>query len=155
MKSEKSEIEIREAESAEWQVIAGFQIKMAKETEDELLDSDTVSGGVQAVFNNPELGRYYVAEAEGQIIASLMITYEWSDWRNATVWWLQSVYVIPAYRNMGVFRQMYQYIQQLAIQRRDVSGIRLYMVSENYTAGQVYQKMGMDGKKYRMFEWMK
>jgi GNAT superfamily N-acetyltransferase len=155
MKSEKSEIEIREAESAEWQVIAGFQIKMAKETEDELLDSDIVSEGVQAVFNNPELGRYYVAEAEGHIIASLLITCEWSDWRNAFVWWLQSVYVIPAYRKMGVFRKMYRHIQQQAIQRRDVAGIRLYMVSENHTAGQVYQKMGMDGKKYRMFEWMK
>jgi predicted GNAT family acetyltransferase len=96
-----------------------------------------------------------VAEAEGHIIASLLITYEWSDWRNATVWWIQSVYVIPAYRNIGVFTQMYQHIQQQAIQRRDVAGIRLYMVSENHTAGQVYQKMGMDGKKYRMFEWMK
>jgi GNAT superfamily N-acetyltransferase len=155
MKSEKSEIEIREAESAEWQVIAGFQIKMAKETEDELLDSDIVSEGVQAVFNNPELGRYYVAEAEGQIIASLLITYEWSDWRNATVWWIQSVYVIPQFRKKGVFRRMYAYIRSQVSSRDDVSGIRLYMVSHNTNAGQVYEKLGMDGKKYRMFEWMK
>lgn len=155
MKSEKSEIQVREAAPEEWKVIAGFQLEMAKETEGELLDKDIVRAGVQAVFEKPQLGSYYVAEAKGQIIASLMITYEWSDWRNATVWWIQSVYVIPQFRKKGVFRRMYAYIRYQVSSRDDVSGIRLYMVSHNTIAGQVYEKLGMDGKKYRMFEWMK
>ncbi len=155
MMKKKPEILIRAAKASEREIIAGFQVEMAKETEDIALDITTINAGVQAVFDNPHLGCYYVAAIEGRNIASLLITYEWSDWRAASVWWIQSVYVTPEYRRMGVFSQMYNYIKSMVIERTDVKGIRLYMVSRNKTAGRVYEKLGMNGDKNKMFEWLK
>jgi GNAT superfamily N-acetyltransferase len=149
------EVLMRAAKPSEREIIAGFQIEMAKETEDIVLGKSTINAGVQAVFDNPFLGCYYVAEIEGRIIASLLITYEWSDWRAASVWWIQSVYVTPEYRRMGVFSSMYNFTKSKVLALDDVKGIRLYMVSRNNTAGRVYENLGMDGQKNRMFEWLK
>lgn len=147
--------DIRQAEKRDADLIIEFQKRMAKETEDLDLDSQTSAKGVKAVFNDPAKGVYYLAEIDNRPQASLMITYEWSDWRNAWVWWIQSVYVQPDYRKKGVFREMYSHIKQLAEQRSDVAGLRLYVDLNNKPANKVYEKIGMDGDHYRLFEAMK
>jgi GNAT superfamily N-acetyltransferase len=149
------EIRIKKALPTNWQTIANFQLLMAKETEDIDLDWDTVSKGVKAVFDNPGLGQYFIAESEGKIVASLMTTFEWSDWRNKMVWWLQSVYILPDYRRMGIFRKMYGHIQQLVLKNENVSGIRLYVDLSNANARKTYEAVGMDGEHYQVYEWMK
>lgn len=149
------EITVRKAEPADAKIIAEFQMLMAQETEDIDLDRPTVSKGVQAIFETPGLGQYFVAEVDDKIIASLMTTFEWSDWRNSTVWWLQSVYVLTEYRQKGIFKKMYNYIKEQVLALDEVSGIRLYMVHSNHRAAKVYENVGMDGERYRMFEWMK
>jgi GNAT superfamily N-acetyltransferase len=149
------EIRIKKALPTNWQTIANFQLLMAKETEDIDLDWDTVSKGVKAVFDNPGLGQYFIAESEGKIVASLMTTFEWSDWRNKMVWWLQSVYILPDYRRMGIFRKMYEHIQQLVLKNENVSGIRLYVDLSNDNARKTYEALGMDGEHYQVYEWMK
>lgn len=156
MKNEiQPQITVREAHPSDQEAIVQFQIEMAWETEKVRLKPETIKSGVRAVFDNPHLGRYFVTENNGEVIASLMVTYEWSDWRNSLVWWLQSVYVIPQYRRHGVFRKMYEHIRSLVIENENVAGIRLYMIHHNEVAGRVYEQMGMDGNHYRLFEWMK
>lgn len=135
--------------------IVSFQVAMAKETEGVDLDRETCRTGVNAVFDDPSLGRYFVAEDEGRIIASLMITHEWSDWRAGTVWWIQSVYVIPELRGRGVYRALYDHVKQLARSDEGIRGIRLYVDRRNEDAQKVYTRLGMDGEHYVVFEWMK
>jgi ribosomal protein S18 acetylase RimI-like enzyme len=135
--------------------IAGFQLKMAIETENLKLDNETVQKGVKAVFEKPGFGQYLVAEKDGQIIASMLTTFEWSDWRNAQVWWLQSVYVIPEFRRQGIFKRMYDFVKTLAMNDENVGGIRLYVDKSNVRAQQVYKAVGMNGEHYQVFEWMK
>ncbi len=126
---------------------------MAMETEGLELKSEVITGGVMAVFHDNKKGEYYVAEENGAIVASLMITYEWSDWRNANIWWFQSVYVIPEYRRKGVFRMMYAHVKKEGI-AQGIAGLRLYVESENLRAQKTYEAMGMNGAHYRTFEWM-
>ncbi|HEX9492656.1 MAG TPA: GNAT family N-acetyltransferase [Thermoanaerobaculia bacterium] len=133
--------------------IVDFQQAMARETEEVTLDRDVVTRGVQAVFDDPSRGRYFVAEAEGRVVASLLITYEWSDWRNGVVWWIQSVYVGPEYRKRGVYAGLYSHVKQTA--DASVKGIRLYVDRRNKPAQEVYRRLGMDGDHYLVFEWMK
>lgn len=149
------ETKIRFATIEDGKIIAQFQILMAKETENVVFEKETIEKGVKAIFDDPHLGRYYVAEINGQVIACLLTTFEWSDWRNAMVWWLQSVYVLPEYRKSGVFRKMYQYVKNLVLADDNVGGIRLYMIISNDRARKAYQAMGMDGQHYQLFEWMK
>ena len=148
------EIRIREAAVRDAPSIVEFQQAMARETESIELDGSIVTRGVHAVFDDPSRGRYFVAEAEGEVIASLLITYEWSDWRNGNVWWIQSVYVRPAFRRRGVYARMYEHVKAIA-QREDVRGIRLYVDRRNAPAQDVYRRCGMDGEHYLVFEWMK
>lgn len=135
--------------------ISGFQLKMAIETENLQLETETVGKGVNAVFEKPELGQYFVAEKDGQIIASMLTTFEWSDWRNAQVWWLQSVYVIPEFRRQGIFKRMYEFVKILAENDDNVGGIRLYVDKTNVRAQEVYKAVGMNGEHYQVFECMK
>lgn len=137
------------------QIIASFQVKMAWETEAYKLDLETVSKGVEAVFQNKELGRYFVVKLNNEIIASLLTTYEWSDWRNCKVWWIQSVYVKPDYRRKGVFADLYSHIKRLAEHDENVGGIRLYVDKTNVNAQKSYNQVGMNGEHYQLFEWMK
>ena len=146
---------VREASSSDSGDIIDFQVKMAWETEMHELDRATVAKGVRAVFEDESKGKYFVLEKDGRVVASLMITFEWSDWRNALVWWIQSVYVIEEERAMGVFRKLYEHIRELVMQDESISGLRLYVDLTNTRAQQVYRRIGMNGDHYTMYEWMK
>ena len=99
-------IKIREAVKDDFMTIAGFQQKMALETEDLILNKNKVEAGVRAVFDDPSKGFYIVAEEDSAVTASMLLTFEWSDWRNGNFLWIQSLYVIPEYRKQGIFRKM-------------------------------------------------
>ena len=129
-----------------------FNIKMAAETENKILDRNTVTHGVKKVINNSEMGYYVIAKDSNKIMGSLMITYEWSDWRNGMFWWIQSVYVEKEYRKQGVYKQMYLYIKEKAKNDKLCTGIRLYVEKENHVAQSVYKKLGMDETFYKLFE---
>ncbi len=143
------------ASEAHQEFIINAQLKMARETENLSLDSNTVANGVAAVFKDPQLGYYLIAKKEEECVASLLITYEWSDWRNGTVWWIQSVYVDPAHRKKGVFKKLYQEIKNRVQNNEGVVGLRLYVDKTNQSAQKVYTKLGMNGNHYSLFEWMK
>lgn len=146
---------IKQARRTDAELIIDFQHKMAKETENLELDKSLVGKGVKAVFDDPAKGVYYLADLNGEAAASLLITYEWSDWRNAWVWWIQSVYVLPEYRRQGIFQAMYRHITKLSESRSDVGGIRLYVDLTNTRARKVYENIGMNGDHYQLFEAMK
>jgi GNAT superfamily N-acetyltransferase len=137
------------------EAIIDFQLAMAQETEDVSLDRVIVARGVHAVFAHPSHGSYFVAEADGEVIASLLITFEWSDWRNGVVWWIQSVYVRPAHRGQGVYARLYEHVRSIALADERVRGIRLYVDKRNTVAQNVYNRLGMNGEHYLVFEWMK
>jgi GNAT superfamily N-acetyltransferase len=145
----------RKATTAEIEKLVGFQIAMAEETEQVRLDRELCTAGVAAVFHDPSRGQYFVAEADGTVVASALITYEWSDWRNGQVWWIQSVYVVPEARRKGVYAGLYAHLQDLARAESDVRGLRLYVDERNTSAQKVYERLGMNGDHYRVFEWMK
>ena len=136
-------------------IIADFQIKMAKETEGLELDTSTVKNGVLSVYRDPNKGKYYVATEEDIIVASMLITREWSDWRNSCIFWLQSVYVLPEKRGNGIYKQMYHHILKQVNESNEVAGLRLYVDIKNISAREVYTKLGMNGDHYQVFEWMK
>lgn len=150
-----SQISYRKALVQDAEAIQSFQQAMAWETEKLKLDSTILARGVCAVFQNPELGQYHVCTDQETVIGSLLLTKEWSDWRNGTVWWLHSLYFKPEYRGLGLFSKMYQYVQTLAKADENIRGIRLYVDRTNEKAQAVYSKIGMDGDHYRLFEWMK
>ena len=135
--------------------IVDFQLEMAKETEGMALNHKVLAEGVMAIFDDPQKGRYFVAEKNGKVVASMMITREWSDWRNQWVYWLQSVFIVPELRGQGLFRKMYETIRQLVKEDKDVAGLRLYVDIVNKNAIKVYKALGMDGEHYKMFEWEK
>ncbi|HEY0370780.1 MAG TPA: GNAT family N-acetyltransferase, partial [Thermoanaerobaculia bacterium] len=154
-KGSRPMINYREAKPSDVAAIVDFQIAMARETEELDLDRDVCTRGVQALFEDASRGRYFVAESDGAVIASLMITYEWSDWRNGTVWWIQSVYVIPEFRRRGVYAGLYQHVKTMVEAEPSIRGIRLYVDNRNTSAQEVYARLGMEGEHYRVFEWMK
>ncbi len=145
---------VRAARPDDVETMAGFQRMMASETEGIRLDPETVAAGVRAVFDDRRKGRYWVVEDDGQVVASLLTTPEWSDWRNATVWWIQSLYVRPEYRRRGAFRMLYEHLRELVAADPGLLGIRLYVAAGNAAAQRAYEAMGMDGEHYRLFEWM-
>ncbi len=148
-------VQIRLATEEDKEVIAGFQIKMAWETERLELDPETVSLGVRSVFLDPAKGKYLVAVEGNTIIASMLLTNEWSDWRNKWFLWIQSVYVLPEKRKQGVFRLLYIFAREMVKNDENVAGLRLYVDSENKTAIATYKAIGMDGDHYKLFEWYK
>lgn len=122
------------------------------ETEDLRLDPACVHAGVSALLADSKKGIYYVAEVDGTLAGQLMITYEWSDWRNGNLWWIQSVYVRKEFRRMGVFRELFKYLEAMARQEEGVRSLRLYMHAENSTARRSYEKLGMRRTHYEVFE---
>jgi ribosomal protein S18 acetylase RimI-like enzyme len=148
-------IEIRKGQLSDRAAIAGYQIEMAWETERYKLDLPTVLEGVEAVLKNERLGIYYVATVENELVGSLLTTYEWSDWRNGTVLWIQSVYVDSRYRKLGIYARLYSYIKTLVDANEALKGIRLYVDESNSAAQEVYTRLGMNGEHYRVFEWIK
>ena len=149
--SEK-EIQIRKAEPTDIETITAFNQAMARETEGKSLDSDVAHRGVEAVFRSPDKGFYLIAEIEGEVVGSLLITYEWSDWRSGNFWWIQSVYVVRKWRRRGVYRALHQFVCETARAREDVCGIRLYVSRDNPIARQTYARLGMTQSHYDMFE---
>lgn len=154
-------ISVREATRGDIERIAEFQQAMALETEDRTLDPSTIRQGITAVFDDPRKGFYIVAVADdggagdgnaAEVVGSLLITYEWSDWSNATHWWIQSVYVDAAWRRMGVYRAMYERILSMTENRSDVCSIRLYVERANMVAQQTYRSLGMSRSHYDMYE---
>ncbi len=145
---------IRKAIFTDAPSIIDFQLRMALETENMKLVPEIVTKGVDAVFHDHSRGQYYIAESDGKVVASLLITYEWSDWRNCNVWWFQSVYVIPEFRRQGVFRKMYSHIRELA-EEQDIAGLRLYVETKNSRAQKTYEALGMSSEHYAFYEWMR
>lgn len=148
-------MKIRKAKEEDLSTIVQFQLAMALETENLQLDKATVEKGVSAAFHDLAKGQYFVTEIDGEIAASLMTTFEWSDWRNGTVYWIQSVYVKENFRRLGIYRKMYAHIQELVKNDDRVRGIRLYVDKSNIRAQKTYENTGMNGEHYQLFEWMK
>jgi GNAT superfamily N-acetyltransferase len=146
-----SPLQIRLATSADIDVLVEFNAAMARETEEKTLDSAVLRAGVAAVLAEPRRGFYLAAECAGEIAGCLMITYEWSDWRNGDWWWLQSVYVRPGHRRRGVFRALYAAVERRAAATADVIGVRLYVEQDNHRAQQTYAALGMHEEQYRMY----
>ncbi len=149
-----AETYIAEAGEKDLCFIVDAQIAMAKETEGLTLDFDTVQKGVHAVFQNPHLGKYFVASSEDQTLACLLTIPEWSDWRNGTVLWIHSVYVMPAHRKQKVFQLMYNHLKTKVETSPGLRGLRLYVDKRNAPAQAVYQKLSMTKEHYDLFEWM-
>lgn len=147
-----NEIAVRLAEPKDVDDISKFNISMALETEDKQLNADVVRRGVGGLFDRPEYGFYVVAQVGDTVAGSLMITYEWSDWRAGVFWWIQSVYVRSEYRQKGVFREMYGFLKEQALQQEYVCGFRLYVEKSNTIAQSTYQKLGLEEIYYRVYE---
>jgi ribosomal protein S18 acetylase RimI-like enzyme len=146
-------IKVRNATPADREFLARGNEAIALETEHKRLDPSTIRSGVAAVFANPGHGRYFVAEDDaGNAVGQLMITYEWSDWRDGQFWWIQSVYVLPSARRSGVFRALYDHIDGLARGTPGVIGLRLYVEADNVAARRTYERCGMHDGGYRVME---
>jgi GNAT superfamily N-acetyltransferase len=145
-------ISVRPAKAADAKLIAEYNCLLAEESESKRLDARTVAAGVTALLEAPENGRYYVAETGGRIVGQLLITYEWSDWRNGRFWWIQSVYVASAERRKGVFSALYRHVATLAKNDPRVCGLRLYVEEHNERALQTYGALGMSPAGYRVME---
>jgi GNAT superfamily N-acetyltransferase len=143
---------VRAAVEADAPAIAAFNAAMAAETEDLGLDRQKLEQGVEAVFCDPAKGFYVVAESDSGVIGCLMVTYEWSDWRNAWFWWIQSVYIVPAERGKKVYSRMYDFVKDLAGSKGGVCGFRLYVENSNVNAQKVYKAVGMTASHYQMYE---
>lgn len=147
---------------APWQVRAAgdgdvarlrdWAIAMARETEDKALDPATVEAGIRAVLSEPRRGAYFVAERDGVPAGTLMLTYEWSDWRNGDWWWIQSVYVAPDFRRQGCYAALYRHVHDGARRDPAVCGLRLYVERDNAVAQKTYETLGMADAGYRMYE---
>ena len=146
------EIIVRQASWADRVVIADFNVRLADESEGLRLEPTTVQAGVDALLKDPSKGLYYVAEVDRAIAGQIMITCEWSDWRNGNLWWIQSVYVKPEFRRQGVFRRLFEHVRALADRQKDVPALRLYVHAENSQAHRSYQKLGMSRTYYEVYE---
>ena len=150
-----NKILIRLANKRDAAAMVEFNQAMAHETEGKYLDKETLKGGVEAVFRAADKGFYVIAEADdGKIVGGLMVTFEWSDWRDGWFWWIQSVYILPEFRRKKIYRQLYDFVKQNAEQKKDVCGFRLYVERENTNAQKVYEKCGMEASHYLMYEEM-
>jgi ribosomal protein S18 acetylase RimI-like enzyme len=143
---------VRLASLVDLDALVAFNRAMALETEGKNLIPDVITRGVSNLLAQPQRGFYVVAEVEGVKAGSLMITTEWSDWRNGDFWWIQSVYVKPEFRKLGVYRSMYAYVQSLAAEKPNVCGFRLYVERENVNAQKTYASLGMQETHYNIFE---
>ena len=150
---------VRPAATTDLDMLVRFSAAMAFETEGRRLDQERLRRGTLAVLEFPRHGFYVVAErpeGDGQgVVGQLLITYEWSDWRNGVVWWIQSVYVRPEHRGRRVYAGLYDFIRAKVADDPGIRGIRLYVDRRNTAAQQVYARLGMDGEHYQVFEWMK
>jgi ribosomal protein S18 acetylase RimI-like enzyme len=145
-------IEIRVASIGDAEFLVRGNAEMALETEHVSLDFDRLRDGVHAVFESSARGVYYVASIGTRRAGMMMITYEWSDWRNSVFWWIQSVFVEPQFRSQGVFKALYLHVKNLAEMTPGVAGIRLYVENNNNRAQSTYERVGLKRTAYQMFE---
>jgi ribosomal protein S18 acetylase RimI-like enzyme len=143
---------VRAAETTDEHFIVASNCRLAWETEHKQLDRPTVTLGVRTALADPSKARYFIACAGEQPVGQIMHTWEWSDWRNGDLWWLQSVYVVPEYRGRGVFRLLFEHVRDLARANPGVVGIRLYVEHHNTAAQAVYRKLGMVEAGYEVLE---
>jgi ribosomal protein S18 acetylase RimI-like enzyme len=146
---------IRKAAIHDIETIVSFNANLAKETEGLELNKERLRTGVEAIVLDSSKGNYFVYEHNGEVIGQMMITLEWSDWRNGHFWWIQSVYVHQAFRRKGIFQALYNHVKDLVSNDPSVCGLRLYVEKENTTAQATYQKLGMEETYYLLYEWEK
>ena len=146
---------IRRAVLSDSKALAEFNTNMARETEGIELIPSVIGAGVEVMIKNPQMGFYLVVEDAGKIQASLMVTTEWSDWRNGLFWWIQSVYVNEQYRRQGLYRQLYDRVKSMADAENDVCGFRLYVEHDNDIAQKTYRSLGMEETAYKLYEELK
>ena len=147
------DLSVRQAVPEDRDRIVLFNQAMARETEGRELDRRTLTAGVSAILGDPGLGRYFVAEAEGEVVGQVMITTEWSDWRNGRIWWLQSVYVSKRRRRLGIYRRLHEHVRQAALAEK-VIGLRLYVERDNDPAQNTYRSLGMEMSSYLLMQEM-
>jgi GNAT superfamily N-acetyltransferase len=142
---------VRPARAEDADTLTDFNLAMAQETEHLTLDRATLSAGVRAAIADPLKARYFVGEVDGRVAGMLMLTLEWSDWRNGEIWWIQSVYVHPEFRSRGIFGALYRHVECLA---RDAGacGLRLYVERDNVGAQSAYRRLGMTDSGYLVYE---
>jgi GNAT superfamily N-acetyltransferase len=143
---------VRRATPADAPTIVEFNRLLAEESESKTLDLDVLSAGVAAALADPAKGPYFLAEHDGELVGQMQVTYEFSDWRNGWFWWIQSVYVRPDARRRGVFRALYQYVEEAAKNDPEVIGLRLYVERENERAHKTYLGLGMEWTSYLLME---
>lgn len=148
-------IEIRKARLSDSERIVELQLRMAEETEGLELEKNIVSKGVRGVFEEPTRGTYWVAEEEGQILGVHLTIPEWSDWRNGTVLWIHSLYVVPDARRRGIFKKLYMNLKSHVEKSDELRGLRLYVDKTNKSAQEVYEKLGLNKDHYDLYEWLK
>jgi GNAT superfamily N-acetyltransferase len=146
------EIRVRRASLADLETVILFNLAMARETEGKKLEQTRLRAGVEAALQREDLGFYLVAEIAGEVVGQLLITTEWSDWRNGYFWWVQSVYVAPEHRRRGVYRALHNHVRQEALSRQNICGVRLYVDRDNHVAQQVYRSLGMSHSHYDLYE---
>ena len=146
------ELTVRDAGPDDAAVIAAYNSAMAEETEGKSLDPDIIGPGVANVLADGGRGRYWVAEKNGVVVGQIMVTYEWSDWRNGNLWWIQSVYVPPEWRRKGVFSTLYHHVESLAAADPEAIGLRLYVEENNTRAQHTYEALGMVKPNYLVME---
>jgi GNAT superfamily N-acetyltransferase len=142
---------VRRATPADAPIVAEFNRLLAWESEGKVLDPAILSAGVAAVLGDPAKGWYLVAERAGEIVGQLAIMPEWSDWRNAWIWWIESVYVAASSRRTGVFRALFEEVRRLGREAGDVIGLRLYVEENNHRAQQTYHELGMEPMPFLLF----
>ena len=144
---------IREAGESDRDTVAGFNNRLAEETEDKTLDPARILPGTSALLRDPGKGRYWLAECGDECLGQIGVTYEWSDWRNGRWWWIQSVYVVADYRRHGVFSRLYKHVESLARADPESCGLRLYVERRNTRAQDTYRSMGMRDPGYQVMEY--
>lgn len=145
-------LDIRDAELSDQSVIAEFNLRLAEETEDHQLNPSIINSGVAAVLKDSSKGRYWIATIDRQAVGQMLVTYEWSDWRDGVFWWIGSVYVRAEHRRKGVFKSLYQHVETLAKEDQNACGLRLYFEENNSRAKQTYLSLGMKKPGYLVME---
>lgn len=143
---------IRPAIPADAPVLVEYNRRLAEETEGKALDQALLRPGVERALADPAKGRYFVGQEDGEVLGQMMVTYEWSDWRNGWIWWIQSVYVRPDARRKGVFKALYNHVYRTAKESADVIGLRLYVERDNHGAQKTYVRLGMEVTEYLVLE---
>jgi len=147
-----SKINVQLGVESDIEILTQFNLSMAMETEHLQLNYDIVLSGIDSVMKDKSLGFYLIAELDNEIAGSLLITYEWSDWRNGLFWWIQSVYVKPQFRRSGIYKNLYYHVKQLSKAYTNLRGFRLYVEENNHLAQMAYESLGMHATHYKLYE---